>query len=133
MEDRSAVYYARLANARGMTLIEIMVVIAIIGILATAIGVGVVDFMQKAKVDATKAQLNTVANGVDLYAVENDFPTDLRAVLEKRYVKEKQLTDPWKQDIIYSYPASRQPDAAYDLCSKGPDKVEGSDDDICRE
>ncbi|MCB9727313.1 MAG: type II secretion system protein GspG [Deltaproteobacteria bacterium] len=119
------------ANQRGMTLIEIMVVIAIIGILSTAIGVGVVNFMQKAKVDSAKAQLRTVANGVDLYAAENDFPTDLRDVLEKKYVQEKQLKDPWKEDLIYSYPASRNSDNQYDLCSKGPDKVEGSEDDIC--
>lgn len=119
------------ANHRGMTLIEIMVVIAIIGILSTAIGVGVVNFMQKAKVDSAKAQLRTVANGIDLYAAENDFPTDLREVLEKKLVQENQLQDPWKQDLIYNYPASRNSDNQYDLCSKGPDKVEGSEDDIC--
>ena len=45
--------HAKLANARGMTLLEIMVVIAIIGILSTAIGYGVVNYMQKAKVDTT--------------------------------------------------------------------------------
>ena len=118
-----------LAAQRGMTLIEIMVVIAIIGILSTAIGVGVVNYMQKAKVDATRAQLRTVANAVDLYAAENDFPTDLREVVETRLVKEKQLVDPWKQDIIYSQPAQR----SHDLCSKGPDKVEGNDDDICND
>ena len=121
------------AAARGMTLIEIMVVIAIIGILSTAIGVGVVNYMQKAKVDATKAQLRTVANAVDLYAAENDFPSDLRVVLESKLIKEKQLVDPWKQDFIYSYPASRNADNQYDLCSKGPDKVEGNDDDICND
>ena len=123
----------RLAAQRGMTLIEIMVVIAIIGILSTAIGVSVVNYMQKAKVDATRAQLRTVANAVDLYAAENDFPSDLREVVETRLVKEKQLVDPWKQDIIYTNPAQRAQDNAYDLCSKGPDKVEGNDDDICND
>jgi len=124
---------AHRAVHRGMTLIEIMVVIAIIGILSTAIGVGVVNYMQKAKVDATKAQLRTVANAVDLYAAENDFPSDLRVVLEDKLVKEKQLVDPWKEDFIYSYPGSRNPDNIYDLCSKGPDKVEGNDDDLCND
>jgi general secretion pathway protein G len=121
------------AVQRGMTLIEIMVVIAIIGILSTAIGVGVVNYMKKAKVDATKAQLRTVANAVDLYAAENDFPSDLRVVLEDKLVKEKQLVDPWREDFIYSYPGSRNPDNTYDLCSKGPDKVEGNDDDLCND
>ena len=70
--------------------------------------------------------------GVDpvrLYAATQ--MTDLRDVLEKKYVQEKQLKDPWKEDLIYSYPASRNSDNQYDLCSKGPDKVEGSEDDIC--
>jgi general secretion pathway protein G len=122
-----------ISNVRGMTLLEIMVVIAIIGILSSAIGVSVVTYMEKAKVDATKAQLRQVANAVELYAVENDWPTDLREVLDVKMIKEKQLTDPWKQDLIYSYPASRGNDNRYDLCSKGADKVEGNDDDVCND
>jgi len=78
-----------------MTLLEIMVVIAIIGILSSAIGVSVVTYMEKAKVDASKAQLRQVANAVELYAVENDWPTDLREVLDAKMIKEKQLVDPW--------------------------------------
>lgn len=120
-------------NMRGMTLLEIMVVIAIIGILSSAIGVSVVSYMEKAKVDATKAQLNQVAAAVELYAVQNDWPTDLRAVVDEKMIKEKLTQDTWKQDLIYAYPASRSQDARYDLCSKGPDKVEGNDDDICHE
>ncbi|MDP6943751.1 MAG: type II secretion system protein GspG [Myxococcota bacterium] len=123
----------RISNVRGMTLLEIMVVIAIIGILSSAIGVSVVTYMEKAKVDATRAQMRTVANAVELYAVENDWPTDLREVVDARMIKEKLLQDPWKQDLIYSYPASRGNDNRYDLCSKGPDKVEGNDDDVCND
>ena len=74
-------------NMRGMTLLEIMVVIAIIGILSSAIGVSVVSYMEKAKVDATKAQLNQVAAAVELYAVQNDWPTDLRAVVDEKMIK----------------------------------------------
>jgi len=120
-------------DERGMTLIEIMVVIAIIGILSTAIGFGVVNWMKKAKTDSTRAQLRTVAQALDLYAAENDYPSDLRELLDANppLVKEKQLQDPWKQDIIYSYPSSRNADGAYDLCSKGADRIEGNDDDVC--
>ena len=56
---------SRISNVRGMTLLEIMVVIAIIGILSSAIGVSVVTYMEKAKVDAAKAQLRQVANAVE--------------------------------------------------------------------
>ena len=65
--------------------------------------------------------------------MENDWPTDLREVLDAKMVKEKQLVDPWKQDLLYSYPASRGGDNRYDLCSKGPDKVDGNDDDVCND
>ncbi len=123
---------AQLAAQRGMTLIEIMVVIAIIGILSTAIGFGVVNYMKKSKIDATKAQIRTMSNAVDLYAAENDFPTDLRTVVDANLIKEKQLKDPWQQDFVYAYPGRRD-GFEYDLCSKGPDKVEGNDDDICND
>ncbi len=122
-----------LRNRRGMTLLEIMVVIAIIGILSSAIGFGVVNYMQKAKVDTTNAQLRTMANAIDLYAVENDFPTDLREVVDSKLLKEKQMKDVWKEDIIYNYPASRSSENRYDLCSKGADKIEGNDDDVCND
>jgi len=119
---------------RGMTLIEIMVVIAIIGILSSAITFGVFTYLKKAKVDACKAQLRTIANAVTIYAAEEDFPSSLSVLTEGGAsvapLKADKLKDPWKQDIIYVYP-SRTGDAEFDLCSRGPDKQEGTDDDIC--
>jgi general secretion pathway protein G len=116
-----------------MTLIEIMVVIAIIGILSTAIGFGVISFMADAKVDAAKAQIDTISQAVDIYMTRNgDFPSSLQELVEKKALKDKNLNDPWKQEIEYNYPSSRG-EQDYDLCSKGPDKTAGSDDDICNE
>jgi len=125
---------SRLASARGMTLLEIMVVIAIIGILATAIGVGVVGYLSKAKVDACKAQIRNIAQALEIYAADSDYPSSLTALTEGpgAPLKPKQLKDPWGQDIIYNYP-SQKGGAAYDLCSKGPDRREGTEDDICNE
>jgi general secretion pathway protein G len=122
-------------NARGMTLIEIMVVIAIISIMAAAIGYGVMNYLARAKIDIAKAQLRTIANALDIYSVDNDYPDGLTALVEGKnpLLKDKQLKDPWKQDIIYNYPSSKGNDRAYDLCSKGPDRKEGSEDDICYE
>ncbi len=129
---RRATRRALAAGRRGMTLIEIMVVIAIIGIVSSAIGVGVVAYLNKAKVDACRAQIRKVAGAVTLYAAENDYPSDLRALLEQKLVKEKDLKDQWKEELIYSYPSSSD-DKEFDLCSKGPDKVEGNEDDICND
>lgn len=119
-------------NNRGMTLLEIMVVIAIIGIVATAIGYGVIGYLNKAKIDACKAQLRTIANSLDIYSAEDDYPSNLSVLTEGSLspLKEKQLKDPWQQEIIYSYPSTNS-DKRFDLCSKGPDRRESTEDDIC--
>lgn len=126
---------ARLSAARGMTLLEIMVVIAIIGIVATAIGVGVVGYLNKAKINACKAQIRNIAQALDIYAADSDYPSSLSVLTEGpgAPLKEKQLKDPWGQPFIYAYPAQHSSSAPYDLCSKGPDRREGTEDDICNE
>lgn len=120
--------------ARGMTLLEIMVVIAIIGIVATAIGVGVVGYLNKAKVDACKAQIRNISQALDIFAADSDYPTSLSVLADGpgAPLKEKQLKDPWGQPFTYTYPSAKG-SGAYDLCSKGPDRREGTEDDICHE
>jgi len=119
---------------RGMTLLEIMVVIAIIGIMATSIGVGVVGYLGKAKVDSCKAQIRNLSQALDIASAESDYPTSLSALTEgaNAPLKPKQLKDPWQQEFIYNYP-SQNGEAQYDLCSKGPDRREGTEDDICND
>ncbi len=122
-------------SRRGMTLVEIMVVIAIIGILSSAISFGVFTYLKRAKVRTCEAQLRKIANTLTTYyALEDDFPSDLTDLTSSdaggKWLKPKDLKDPWKVDILYAYPSSRG-EAEFDLCSAGPDKQEGTEDDIC--
>ena len=114
-----------------MTLIEIMVVIAIIGIISTAIGFGVVGWLSSAKVKSARAQVNKVAGAVTVYAADADYPDNLEALVEAKLIKKKQLKDPWNQELIYRQDSERE-GAEFDVCSTGEDKTP-SDDDICND
>lgn len=126
--------YARLAaDQRGMTLIEIMVVIAIIGILSTAIGFGVTNWLAQSKDAVAKMTLDKVSQGLDaFYTFESEYPNSLEDLTTGKnpLLKDKDLKDPWKSELIYRYPGN---DGEYDLCSKGNDKRENTDDDICKD
>jgi general secretion pathway protein G len=126
--------YARLAaDQRGMTLIEIMVVIAIIGILSTAIGFGVTNWLAQSKDAVAKMTLDKVSQGLDaFYTFESEYPNSLEDLTTGKnpLLKDKDLKDPWKSELIYRYPGN---DGEYDLCSKGSDKRENTDDDICKD
>jgi general secretion pathway protein G len=117
----------------GMTLIEIMVVIAIIGIVTGAVGFQVTRYFGRAKIDAARAQLSNISNHLEMYLYEHqEYPAGLNELTKKEkktgkaILKKSQIKDPWKKKIIY-----RPEGDSYKLCSCGPDKREGSEDDIC--
>ncbi len=131
---------ARAMGQRGMTLIEIMVVVTVLAMMATAISISVVKLMAKAKVGAAKGDISTLSTALDLYyADQGEYPSQsqgLGALTEKSgdggcYIKHCKIPkDPWKQDYVYRYPGTKNPDG-FDICSKGPDKQEGTEDDVC--
>lgn len=137
-KDKQALAESVVQNVEGMTLIEIMVVITIIGIMAGAIGYAVFNYLARAKIKITKLEVRKVAQVLINYAedVENNeggFPSSLDKLTAGKYplLRKKDLKDSWAQPLIYNYPAQKNSDAQFDLCSKGPDKKEGTDDDIC--
>jgi general secretion pathway protein G len=110
--------------ARGMTLIEIMVVLVILGLIAGAIGFNVFSNLKEAQIKSAKLDLQGLANGVDLYHVETgQWPDSLQQLIPK-YIREIRK-DPWGKD--YSYVRSGD---GYDVYSYGPDKAQGGGDDI---
>lgn len=120
------------AASRGMTLIEIMVVIAIIGMVMTAVTVGVVPQLKKSRINTTSMQLKTIEGALTTWSLDADLPNSLDALAtgSGALLKPKQLKDAWNVEFVYTYP-SQDNDREYDLCSNGPDKRAGTDDDIC--
>jgi general secretion pathway protein G len=111
-------------RARGMTLIEIMVVLVILGLIAGAIGYNVFGQLKEAQIKTAKLDLGAISNAVDLYHVETgQWPESLGQLVPK-FVREIHK-DPWGTD--YSFVRSGE---GYSVYSYGPDKAQGGNDDI---
>lgn len=120
------------------TLMEMMLVLAIIAILIAigAVTLGEVD--ENAKFTAAEAQMSTLKTAITQYKTLNRaMPPSLEALVtppanarhKRQLVKEEGILDPWGSKYQFRTP-SRNGKNAYDLYSMGPDKKDGGDDDI---
>lgn len=125
----------------GFTLIEIMVVVVILGILAAMVAPKILSRPDQAKVTVAKSDIESIAQALELYRLDNGFypSTDqgLQALVDKPnfnpepknwnpegYLK-KAPQDPWGSSYLYLQPGNN---GKYDLYSLGADKREGGDD-----
>ena len=125
----------RAAAPRGMTLIEILVVLVILGLIATAVAVNVVGRAGQARVDRAKTDVQRIAtDGVEAYKVmRGRYPTTeegLKLLIDEKFLKPNnangKLMDPWEREYIYLYPGQAHPDA-FDVKSYGADGQPGGD------
>ena len=125
------------AAQRGLTLIEILVVVTILGIIASIVGIQVAGQLEEAKVDTARVQLSEISKALDIYRVKlHRYPTTaegLNALVSppsgKQPIMDQIPMDPWDADYIYVSPGQHN-SSKFDLQSKGPDAVADSPDDI---
>lgn len=115
---------------RGMTLIEIMVVVAIIGMLMGTVGVYAFGRLKKAKVTDTKMVIKSVEQALVHYQTDNTdaCPKSLSELVSQKYLT-KEPNDAWGQPLTFRCPGEKNRDGA-DIVSRGEDKQEGTADDI---
>jgi general secretion pathway protein G len=114
-----------------MTLVEIIIVLAIIGAIATFITVNVVGSMNNARIQEANAEVNRLVQIVEQFRVTHgDIPEQLedlaRNVNGFQPLLSRVPEDPWGQD--YHYESNN--DGTYTVYSSGPDEQSGTDDDI---
>jgi general secretion pathway protein G len=121
----------RLARAavRGMTLIEIMIVVAIIAMVAGGVAVVAIPKMREAQVQQAETGARVIRSAVSQWQLaENEYgrcPTVSELLQDKQLDSGQNTSDPWGSD----YQITCADDEVIVL-SLGPDKKQGSPDDI---
>ncbi len=121
----------RLRRDAGLTLIEIMVVIAILGLLMTVVAVNVAGSLQEGYVDTTKLQMEKIKGNLQMYAVKNKgkYPSTSEGLnaAAKYFPDNKVPSDAWGNEFQYYSPGTNS-DEPFELISLGRDGSEGGED-----
>lgn len=134
----------RLAAQRGFTLIELMVVLVIIGVLASLIVPSVLDRVDEAKVTAARTDINTLMESLKRYRLDNQrYPTSeqgLQALVAKpttgptppnwKPTLDKLPNDPWGRPYQFANPGVKDPIDVFSYGADGQAGGEGKDEDI---
>ena len=131
------------SSKKGFTLVEILVVMVIIGLIASIVGPRLFPKLGKGKQSAAKAQIELLGQGLDQFRLDvGRYPTTqegLNALMvnpggidqwEGPYLKKELPKDPWERPYLYQCPGKH---GEYDLFSYGRDGAlggEGEDKDV---
>lgn len=124
----------------GFTLVELMVVIVIIGLLATIVALNVIPSGDTARVQKAKADIATIEQALEMYRLQqNSYPTTAQglealvtapaglanaaAYQPGGYIK-KLPEDPWGRPYLYASPGKH---GAADIWTNGADGQEGGE------
>lgn len=117
----------RQSRRRGMSLIEIVVVIAIITMLMSAVGVYAIGQLRESRVTTAKNELKTLENALDSYfAITGRYPDvqqGFSPLVERRVLRDPPI-DPWGNPLRYALV-----NGVPVISTLGADGLEGGTDD----
>jgi general secretion pathway protein G len=126
----------RLGTQRGYSLLELLVVLAILSLIIAFAAPSMIGYFEASKAKAAKVQIANIATALDLYYLANGgYPTEqqgLKALIEKPegvttwdgpYLNRADgLIDPWGRPYLYKLPGVH---GKFDVSSLGADGKEG--------
>lgn len=133
---------------RAFTLIELLIVIAILLAIGGLVVVNLIPRGEQAKADLQRVQFDLIGSAMDQFRLDMDrWPAEeegLAALWDPEslededdtqrwrgpYLKDRVLEDKWGNELIYHYPGELRGESYYDIISIGPDGEEDTEDDI---
>lgn len=123
---------------KGMSLIEIIIVVALLGTLMAYMVSNLIGQSEEAKKDQTKLAMGVIQQSLQMFRIHNNkYPsTDqgLKALMDNPgdmkswrgpYIEANKLKDPWGTDFSYESDGRN-----FKIISAGPNNQVGDDDDI---
>lgn len=125
----------------GFTLVELLVVLAILGLLAGLVGPQVMKFLGSSKTKTAALQIEDLAATLDLYRLEiGHYPESLEALVSDPgnapnwngpYLRKGEVPkDPWGNDYEYRAPGQHGPVDIWSLGADGQEGGDGEDSDV---
>ena len=117
---------------KGMTLLEIMIVVAILGLLATVVVTNLMGTFDNAKIGTTQSKIASVEQAVQMYYTQiSEYPDSLKDLMNppggfRPYVK-SMPKDSWNNELFYKRSSGDKP---FVIFSAGPDGSKGTKDDV---
>lgn len=118
---------------RGMTLVEIMIVLAIMASVMGIVGVFASGAMTNSRIKEAQVEIGNLKQAVDsFWVMRQEYPDSLSQLADPPSgmapIMERLPEDPWGNDYQYS----RERDG-FKIYSTGPDGSSGGSDDVCAE
>ncbi len=120
----------RVVTPRGMTLVEIMIVVTIMASVMGVVGFFVFGALDQANVKTAGleiSQMEGMVNSYYLMSSPHRLPDSLQELTTGPSPLTKEINlDPWGNEYIYKKISNRE----FEIISAGPDGVEGTEDDV---
>jgi len=143
MTRHKTIRRGRTGHQGGFTLMELLVVLAILGLLMSLVGPQVLNQLGGAKTKTALIQIKDLEQALEMYKLDvGRFPSSdqgLDALVKNPggasgwngpYLKADVPMDPWKREYIYKYPGDRGELDIFTLGQNGTPGGEGEDSDV---